>query len=1236
MKHLVLPLVALACVFSPAAAATIEVPADYSTIQAAIDAATGGDVIIVANGTYAESLVLNKTITLASDFFNTADQADITNTIIDGGTEPFAIQIGSSVGVGTLIQGFTITGDGAGTDGVSATGRFDFWDNIVTVTGGGFGDGIDYEDGGGGTVRRCVIEDNGDDGIDLDYRNDVTIEDNVIQNNGDDGIEYRFQDDPFPASPLFVVIRNNVISGNGEDGIQLIDDELLTDRHTLIEGNLILNNDMAGIGSMPNQNTIEDYGGADQDEPVWIINNTIVGNNHGVTGGDNMVLLNNIIVGSTNIGLKRALGNSIAAYNLFFDNGTDYSNSIVDVANTFFEDPLLNADQTLQAGSPAIDVGIAYFEWNSQVVLDIPPGDFNGTAPDLGALESEAPTVAMVSSFAAYPDRAGVIVEWETSSEVATIGFHVYRTDGRRGEPILVSEQLLPAAVDSPQGATYRLLDRGASTRQAHEYTLVEVEAGGGERSYGPFRVEVDWRRDRPEMRGSFQVEPRAAPLRAASRRERARSEAAARASAASAGSSGAVERRPEPRPERRRTETWLELATREAGLYRVGADEMAAAFGVPLAAIRSRIAEHALLLENRGRVIAWQAERDSSAIYFYAEAIDSLYTSDNAYWLRLRRGPSRDPGGLGLPRSPAPVETAFEEHSHFEQDLIPAMVTARDPESDYWFWEGIAAGDPTQGRKSFSVSSPGLEPDSGWAELGIAVLGLTDTPASPDHHLVVRLNGAEIGSTSWDGAVAHEASFAFSASLLQEAENTVEVEGLLDGEAATSLFFIDSLDLTYRRLYRAENDRLAFSPDGTGTASIDGFDGPDVRVYDVTDPTNAFPLKLSPTGEHAVTLRVVADHAYLAAGESAVGVPTIRPVEVDPRLDLSDRSNAADYLVVAPGWLTAAAEALADHRGRDGLEAKVVALEEVYRQFNHGLPSPHALKRFLSRAHREWRQPPRYLVLLGAGTFDYKDHLGQGGNLVPPLMVGTPWGLFASDVELGDVVEGGGPEIAVGRIPVIGPGELEDYMDKLVTYESGAVQGRALLLADDPDSGGDYVADSEAIAELLGQGEVEKIYLSRESIEGAREHLFTSLRRGVALVNYVGHGGTTQLAHEGLLTVSDVSNLDNGDSQPVVAALTCVVGRFEIPGWDSLAESLVLEPASGAVAVWAPSGLSLDRDAAILNAAFVEALGDGETDHISLGDAVLEALRRHAVEGRYPFMWRTYNLVGDPALPLR
>ena len=65
-----------------ATAATLQVPGDFSTVQAAIDAAADGDVIHLAPGVYPEnlSLVVPKSVTLQSDFVVSGDPEDIFKT----------------------------------------------------------------------------------------------------------------------------------------------------------------------------------------------------------------------------------------------------------------------------------------------------------------------------------------------------------------------------------------------------------------------------------------------------------------------------------------------------------------------------------------------------------------------------------------------------------------------------------------------------------------------------------------------------------------------------------------------------------------------------------------------------------------------------------------------------------------------------------------------------------------------------------------------------------------------------------------------------------------------------------------------------------------------------------------------------------------------------------------------------------------------------------------------------
>jgi len=357
---------------------TLNVPGEFSSIQAAHDAARTGDTILVAPGTYVGQITVTKAVTLASRYLATGDEGFIATTILDGGGAAFVIRFPSQAEAGATVQGLTIQN---ADDGITAHAQFDLLHCLVRQT----NDGVDYERGSGGSVRYSTFEQNHDDGLDLDDAVALVATNNVIRHNDDDGIEIRLQSYSGPV--LNVVIDHNAIYGNGEDGIQLIHYDVVTDRFFEITNNYIYDNVDAGIGMMNQAASNEDFRAADIPETIYVFNNTFVRNNHGIAGGENTVVLNNLFVGHAAIAVKNVDGGSAVAFNLFFDNGTDNSGSNVDLGNSVFADPQLTGTLTLPAGSPAVDAGTALFLWRGATVLDLRAGGYAGAAPDLGAFE---------------------------------------------------------------------------------------------------------------------------------------------------------------------------------------------------------------------------------------------------------------------------------------------------------------------------------------------------------------------------------------------------------------------------------------------------------------------------------------------------------------------------------------------------------------------------------------------------------------------------------------------------------------------------------------------------------------------------------------------------------------------------------------------------------------------------------------------------------------------------------
>lgn len=836
-------------------------------------------------------------------------------------------------------------------------------------------------------------------------------------------------------------------------------------------------------------------------------------------------------------------------------------------------------------------------------------------------------TQAVVSSFRTYAagDRGegGVQVEWTTASEAGTAGFYLSRWDDRTKSFVKVHDGLLPGLIHAPQGGAYRFVDEGAAPGSSQTYLLEEVEVAGGRQRFGPFTARPSW--DRPERAvEAFEREPHAG-LRLAVAEET--EEIRQVTGTAKGGTDG------------------VRLAIRENGLYYLSANQVASWFGTTVEDAQKLIAKGKVLLTRNGQTVAWYPETDAfegykpksaRGLFFYGETVDSLYTRDTVYRLRKDKDGILMQETAAAPAAPAPGGV-FTDSQASEVDSFPATAISPDPESDYWYWAFLVGGDPTFGHQVFSLDAPGLATGDG--TLTVNLQGATDTHVAGEHRAAVSLNGTPLGEVQWQGIAPQQGTFPVPSGLLQPTGNQVEVTATVGGGAPFSIQYVDGFRLGYPRMFAAAGDALAFTSGGNPAVTVTGFSGPAVKLVDISNPLRPRWLTGAAVDADAGAYRASfvpsGVSRYLAAGPGALKTPvSARPWNA---ADLLSTANRADVLIVVPAGFEAAAERLAALRRGQGLEALVVNLDQVADNFGEGVATPQALKTFLRFAKLSWSVPPRYAVLGGEGSLDYRNLQGYGDCVMPPLMIQGEGGLFPSDNRFADTTGDGLPDMALGRLPVLTAAELNAYVDKILAYEASGTPAWAsssMMLADGPDGAADFSADSDRIASLLPAGSaVDRIYLSSLPLATARAELFQGIQDGASWVNYLGHGGLDRFSAGGLLTSGDVAGLTNGSRLPVVTAMTCTINRFAVPGVPSLGEVLVKSPAGGAAAVWGPSGLSYHGEARQLAEVFYRLASESDG---RLGDSVVRSLVEYGGLGGDGRMLDIYNLLGDPALVVR
>ncbi len=689
------------------------------------------------------------------------------------------------------------------------------------------------------------------------------------------------------------------------------------------------------------------------------------------------------------------------------------------------------------------------------------------------------PTWVAISCFEADMASGQPGVEWHTTAENGTAGFYLWRQDAESKEFRRVSPEFLPALPNAMAGGVYRLADPGVPYGETAVYQLEEINVRGGSQFYGPFTVNFDsdpparqhgdniYEKGRQEV--ATQINGFQKAVFTASEYENNRQQlrrAGLRLPRAATANQGGER---------------VRIAVRNRGLVHVSAASIAAALHLSQVQVEGLIASRSLSLTSQAEPVAWLAAENNNGIYFYGEELESPYSDENVYWLERGLGLVMETVSGGN-AGPAASSQMFNQSAQYEKDRMPLTSLFFGAEDDFWFWDFIEAGAEVKVFPMW-VAAPAA---SGSAVMTVHLQGASDSEVYNEHHARFYLNDNLIGESWWDGTNAHTCQFQFNQSILMDGKNTFVVSGIRDGGVKYSHFYLDAIDLSYQQHYRTDNNVLWCRGDGNQTISVYGFSDAQAVVLDISRPRQ--PKLVSTTGIDAAgrLTFVPADptNPYLVSGLSAVS----QPVSVSPgsSADLKRDFYAYEYLLIAPEAFAAEAETLAEYRRSQGLAAKVVTLEDIYASFNYGLASPLAIKEFINYARPKMSgKELKYVVLVGRGTFDYKNHLGADDNLVPVILAGTADGLFAADNLYGDV-EGydGIPEIAVSRLPVVSVAELRTLISKIKTYDrsQGPWTEKAFLIADNADGGGDFFATSEALGSQLVGYALERFTLAGQS----------------------------------------------------------------------------------------------------------------------------------------------------------
>lgn len=651
-----------------------------------------------------------------------------------------------------------------------------------------------------------------------------------------------------------------------------------------------------------------------------------------------------------------------------------------------------------------------------------------------------------------------------------------------------------------------------------------------------------------------------------------------------------------------------------------------------------------------------------------------SLYSDSTYYFITIDNSTSgkRIQAQQNLIESGNEVNvTSFTDYNFHESNLKNFIKSGKE-----WYGETF---DVVLNQR-FNFNFPNLIP--GVAKIKSSVLSRTSTSFFTTSNFTVNYNGNPILNhsvvnvgTSYTDDFAREsiqnASFNVTAS-------DVNLDYVYRPYNATSTGWLDFISLNVTRNLSFTGTGLLFRDLDTNSAGVN-------RKYTINNST--FGLRLWSLADH----NNIKSQTYSINGNQIEFIQSINPGQSVEYYLFSPNElkyptggtkianqnlhglPQAEYIIIThPDFLNEAERLAQFHRDQDNLSSLVVTTQQVYNEYSGGVQDVSALRDFVRMFYERATSStdlPKYLLLMGDGSFDPKNRISNNTNFIPCYQSDNAISLLISytsddfygllDPNEGQLVGSELMDVGVGRLPIRTLDEAKEMVNKVITYSTpGLTNDQNLCAGSNSSRLGDwrnvlcFISDdqdrnlhqrqSERIANIPQQNNpvynIDKInsdsYQQVSTPGGQRypevnDAITKRVEKGALLMNYTGHGGEMGWSAESILNNDMINSWYNVNNMPAFITATCEFSRYDDPLRTSAGEFVLLNPVGGGICLFTTVRLAFAIDNELINSDmmvhFFQPI-NGEMPRV--GDIIRLSKRDNPSN-------RNVTLLGDPALRL-